>query len=111
MLVLLLTVAVGAVAAVTAQLRCVDAAREAARAVARGETTQSAVELASLAAPAGARISVGGDAERIVVTVTAEISIGGGLLPAVTVSGEAVALPEPTGSPAPPQIPPAGGPP
>ncbi|MDP9241529.1 MAG: pilus assembly protein, partial [Actinomycetota bacterium] len=36
-LVFLLAVALGAVGAVTAQLRCVDAAREGARAAARGE--------------------------------------------------------------------------
>lgn len=96
-LVLLLTVAVGTVSAVTAQMRCVDAAREAARAVARGESLESGIELAARAAPAGARIRVDSSAERIVVTVTAEVPIGGGLLPAVTVSGEAVARPEPTG--------------
>lgn len=96
-LVLLLTVAVGVVAAVTSQLRCVDAAREAARAVARGESAQSAIELASTAAPGGARISVASDAERIVVTVSADVPIGGGLLPAVTVRAQAVARPEPTG--------------
>ncbi len=96
-LVVLLTVAVGTMSAVTAQLRCVDAAREAARAAARGESMQAAVELAVLAAPAGARVAVDGGAERIVVTVTAEVQIGGGLLPAVTVRGEAVARPEPTG--------------
>lgn len=97
-LVVLLTVAVGTVSAVTAQLRCVDAAREAARAAARGESTQTAVELASRAGPAGARINVDSGVERIVVTVTAEVPIGGGLLPAVTVRGEAVAVPEPTGA-------------
>lgn len=98
MLVVLLTVAVGAVSAVTAQMRCVDAAREAARAAARGESMQTAVELASQAAPDGARIDVDLGGDRVVVTVTADIPIGGGFLPAVTVHAEAVALPEPTGA-------------
>jgi len=96
-LVVLLTVGVGAVSAVTAQMRCVDAAREAARAAARGESSQIAMELAVEAAPDGAQVSLDSGTERIVVTVTAEVPIGGGLLPAVTVRGEAVALPEPTG--------------
>lgn len=97
-LVLLLTVAVGTVAAVTAQLRCVDAAREGARAAARGESSAIAVELAERAAPDRAQVTVDIGTDRIVVTVTAQVPIGGGLLPAVTVTGVAVALPEPTGS-------------
>lgn len=96
-LVVLLTVGVGTVSAVTAQLRCIDAAREAARAAARGEAMQTVVELAARAAPEGAQVTVDHGAERIVVTVTAQVPIGGGLLPAVTVHGDAVALPEPTG--------------
>lgn len=95
-LVLLLAVGVGTVSAVAAQMRCIDAAREAARAAARGESTETAVELAARAAPAGADIAISLGEERIDVTVTAEVAIGGGLLPAVTVRGTAVALPEPT---------------
>ncbi len=95
-LVLLLAVGVGTVAAVAAQLRCIDAAREAARAAARGESMETAVELAVRAAPAGADVAISLGAERIDVTVTAEVVIGGGLLPAVTVRGTAIALPEPT---------------
>lgn len=97
-LVVLLTVAVGTVAAVAAQMRCIDAAREAARAAARGEPASTAIEIALRAAPEGAAASIEVGADRIVVTVTAEIPIGGGLLPAVTVSGEASALPEPSAS-------------
>lgn len=95
-LVLLLAVGVGTVAAVAAQLRCIDAAREAARATARGEPMDAALELAARAAPDGAQIAINSGADRIEVSVTAEVSIGGGLLPPVTVHGVAVALPEPT---------------
>lgn len=95
-LVLLLTVGVGTVGAVAGQLRCIDAAREGARAAARGEPLGTAVELAARAAPAGASVAINVGADRIDVTVTAEIDIGGGLLPPVTVQGTAVALPEPT---------------
>lgn len=95
---ILLTVAIGAVSAVTSQLRCIDAAREAARAAARGESMQVVVGLATRAAPGGARVEVVSGAEQVVVTVTAQVPIGGGLLPSVTVRGEAVAVPEPSGA-------------
>jgi len=95
-LVLLLGVGVGTVAAVTAQLRCIDAAREGARAAARGESVDIATELAGQAAPDGAEVTVSVGTERVTVTVTARVEIGGGLLPAVLVGGEAVALLEPT---------------
>lgn len=95
-LVLLLGIGVGTVAAVTAQLRCIDAAREGARAAARGETVGTATELAAQAAPEGAEVTVSVGEERVVVTVTARVEIGGGVLPTVLVMGEAVAVPEPT---------------
>ncbi|CAN5273418.1 TadE family type IV pilus minor pilin [soil metagenome] len=94
-LVLLLSVGIGALSAVTAQLRCVDAAREAARALARGEPVGSASELARAAAPDGATVGVAYGANRIVVTVRARTPIAGGLLPDVSVEGVAVAVPEP----------------
>lgn len=95
-LVLLLAVGVGTIAAVAAQLRCIDAAREAARATARGEAVQTARELAARAAPQGADIAIAVGTERVEVTVTATVSIGGGLLPPVRVTGTAVAVPEPS---------------
>lgn len=95
-LVLLLTVGVGTVGAVAAQLRCIDAAREAARATARGEPIDVVRELAGQAAPPGATVSIAAGSERIEVVVTAEVAIGGGLLPPVQVAGTAVAVPEPT---------------
>src|SRR5205085_12627019 len=52
--VLVLALGLGAVAAATAQLRCVDAARAGARAVARGETVAAAIAAARAAAAGGA---------------------------------------------------------
>jgi len=73
----LLFVLAGAVAAVVvvgAQLRCVDAAREAARAAARGDSAVVIGELAAAAAPAGALTEVGGDGDTVRVTVSATVS-------------------------------------
>lgn len=95
-LVLLLTVGVGTVGAVAAQLRCVDAAREVARAVARGEPAEAAIAVGVPAAPDGARFEVSVGPDLVVVTVSAEVSIAGGFLPSVQVHGDAVAVPEPT---------------
>lgn len=90
-LVLVLALAMGAIAAVGAQLRCVDAARETARLMARGEPVR-ARSVGESIAPSGARIQVGvvGDA------VTVEVSDGiAGRLPGLTVSATAVGVLEP----------------
>lgn len=94
-LVVLLTVGVGAVSAVTAQMRCVDAAREAARAAARGESSQIAMELAVEAAPDGAQVSLDSGTERIVVTVTAEVLIGADCCPRSRFVGRPSRCPSP----------------
>lgn len=94
----LLLVLAGAVAAVTvvgAQLRCVDAAREGARAAARGEDVAAARSLAAEAAPAGAQIAISVAEEQVHVVVSARISPLGPVPLHVTVSAEAVALVEP----------------
>jgi len=91
--VVLLAAAVTAVAAVTAQLRCVDAAREAALAAARGDA--GAVAAGHRLAPEGASITVGIGGERVRAVVTAEVQPFGGWLPALRVSATAVAEPEP----------------
>lgn len=94
-LVLLLAVALGAVGAVTAQLRCVDAAREGARAAARGEPAARAAGVAGQVAPPGAQVVVGpGGAGMVAVTVSSRVPLAGRLLP-VTVRGRAVAAVEP----------------
>ena len=80
-----------------AQVRVVDASREAARAVARGDDVASAEAVALRIAPDGARVRVEVGEARVVVTTSARVSGPGGLLaslPGVTVSAEAVALAE-----------------
>ena len=79
-----------------AQVRVIDASREAARAVARGDDVSSAEAVALRIAPDGARVRIEvGD--RVLVTTSARVSGPGGLLaalPGITVSSDAVALVE-----------------
>lgn len=92
-LILVLGAALGAVSVVSAQVRVQDAAREAARAAARGDP--SAVRrLVEQAAP-GARVAMGRAGQDIAATVRFTVRPLGGLLPAFTVSGRAVAAAEP----------------
>ncbi|MGY1621279.1 TadE family type IV pilus minor pilin [Geodermatophilus sp. SYSU D00965] len=98
----LLLVLAGAVAAVTvvaAQLRCVDAAREGARAAARGEAPALVVDLAGRAAPDGAVTTVVEDGTAVAVTVAAEVSPLGPLPLRLRVSATAVAQREPGAEP------------
>jgi hypothetical protein len=90
-LVVVVTLCVGAVLAVTAQVRCVDAAREAARLAARGDGG-SAESAASRVAPSGARIEVREEAGYVI----ARVSVDAALLPGLDVSAEAVAAVEET---------------
>jgi Flp pilus assembly protein TadG len=94
----LLLVLAGAVAAVTvvaAQLRCVDAAREGARAAARGEAAALVVDLAGRAAPDGAGTTVAENGTSVAVTVTAEVAPLGPLPLRLRISATAVAQREP----------------
>jgi Flp pilus assembly protein TadG len=80
-----------------AQVRVVDASREAARAVARGDDASTAEAVALRVAPEGAKVSIEAGDSRVVVTTTARVSGPGGLLaalPGATVTAEAVALVE-----------------
>lgn len=99
-LLLVLAAAVSAVVVVGAQLRCVDAAREGARAAARGEPVAAVHELAAHAAPDGATtdLDVG---ETVRVTVAATVEPLGPLLWRIEVSATATGLREPAagGSP------------
>lgn len=63
-----------------AQVQVVDAARETARAVARGDTVEQAVALGRQVAPAGAVVRVEPSGEDVVVTVTGRIDGPGGVL-------------------------------
>ncbi|MFI6331675.1 TadE family type IV pilus minor pilin [Micromonospora chersina] len=96
-LMLLLFAGLTAVNAVTTRAGCLDAAREAALAAARGEPGSAA---GSRYAPAGADISVTVAGDRVTVTVRAPVRSFGARLPRLTVSGTAVAAVEP-GSPGP----------
>ncbi len=86
------------VGAVTAQMRCVDAAREVARAIARGEQPGDARGLAGMLAPGSARVEVSEGEGLVRVTVRAPIRLPGTLgrvWPAVEVSGSATTVAEP----------------
>ncbi|WP_409331352.1 TadE family type IV pilus minor pilin [Trujillonella humicola] len=94
----LLLVLAGAVAAVTvvgAHLRCVDAAREGARAAARGDDIAAVRAVSAAAAPPGAATSVQVEGARVRVTVTARVPALGPLPLRVEVSATAVADLEP----------------
>lgn len=81
---------VGAVLAAVTQVRCVDAAREAARLAARGD--RGAAEVAARrVAPEGADISVRYEGGRVIALVASDTP----LLPALRLSAEAVAATEP----------------
>lgn len=79
------------------QLRCVDAARVAARALARGEDPARAAAAAQAAAPPGAGVSVRaqGDLVQVVVTARARTWPGAAARAGPTLRGEAVAWREP----------------
>ena len=80
-----------------AQVRVIDASREAARAVARGDDVGSAESVALRIAPDDARVRIEVSEGEVVVVTSARVSGPGGLLaslPGVTVSSEAVALVE-----------------
>ncbi len=80
----------GALLAVSAQIRCVDAAREAARLGARGDES-SAVAAARAVAPKGAEVTLRGEGNRVVASVTADTP----LLPLLELRADAVAVREP----------------
>ena len=89
-LVLMVLVALGAVTAARSQLECVDAAREAARAAARGESGHVA---AQRVAPPGSHVSVTVEEGTVRATVSVRVTIW--RLPGFDVSSTAVAAVEP----------------
>jgi Flp pilus assembly protein TadG len=95
-LMLLLFAALAAVNAVTVKMRCVDAAREAARAEARGE---SGIAAGQRSAPEGAAVSVGVDGDTVRATVRSPAPLLGTRLPGFTVTADAVAAVEPDATP------------
>jgi Flp pilus assembly protein TadG len=99
-LVVVIALSLWAVGAVSAQLRCVDAARLAARAVARGDDPGVAVSRAEAAAPPGATVRVAQSSGLVTVQVRAQRPLLGGVLAGagVEVSGTATADAEHAGA-------------
>lgn len=94
-LMVLLFAGIAAVSAVVAKAQCLDTAREAALAEARGETTSAAARIA----PDGASIQVGGDGESVTAIVSVRVEVLGGHLPGISVTATAVAAREPANGP------------
>ncbi len=79
------------------QLRMIDAARETARALARGDDRASAIALGARIAPEGARIAVTRSGDRFTVAAVGAVRGPGSLfdfVPAVQLRAESVALVE-----------------
>ncbi|MCW2716451.1 TadE family type IV pilus minor pilin [Pseudonocardia sp.] len=89
-LVVFLALALGALAAVTASIRCVDAARELARLAARGEPERGR-EVAAELAPDGALLDLQQDGDTVTSVVSAQLLHP---LP-LRIGGRAVAVAEP----------------
>ncbi|WP_227984784.1 TadE family type IV pilus minor pilin [Nocardia spumae] len=89
-LVVVVVLCLGALLAASMQIRCVDAAREAARLAARG-VESDALQTARRVAPPGAEVELRGEGEQIVATVRARAP----LLPMLRLRAEAVAAREP----------------
>jgi hypothetical protein len=89
-LVSVLMVCLAGIAAVSMEVRCIDAAREAARLAARGDE-RSAIDAARGVAPGGAAVQLRRDGEFVVATVVARSN----LLSALHIAATAVAAVEP----------------
>ncbi|MBB5871317.1 hypothetical protein F4553_004696 [Allocatelliglobosispora scoriae] len=83
---MLLMFGLTSVVAVTRQLRCLDAARDVALAVARGEDPPTL--------PAGSSVRISRDGDQVVAVVSAAVSLPGGRLPELTVTARATAAVE-----------------
>lgn len=97
MLLAVLALALSVLGALSAQLRCTDAATAAARAAARGESTATVRGLAGRLGPAGAAVEVRTGREEVEVVVRTSVRPLGLPLPPLTVQGRAVAATEPGG--------------
>ena len=89
---MVLVLCLAGVTAVSMQVRCVDAAREAARLAARGDE-RSAVDAARRIAPVGARVQLRREGDFVVATVVAHSK----LLPSLDIAAKAVSAEEPRG--------------
>jgi hypothetical protein len=88
-LVAVLVLCVAGLTAVSMQVRCIDAAREAARLAARGDEW-AALDVAHRIAPHAALVQVRRDGELVVATVTARSK----LLPRVAIAAEGISAAE-----------------
>ncbi|OBA71041.1 pilus biosynthesis protein TadE [Mycobacterium sp. 1554424.7] len=86
----MLVLCLAGVTAVSLQVRCVDAAREAARLAARGDD-RSALDTARRIAPVGSRVRIRRDGDFLVATVVAHSR----LLPSLDIAATAVSAAEP----------------
>jgi hypothetical protein len=89
-LVVVLILCVSGLTTVSMQVRCVDAAREAARLAARGDDG-AASGAAKRIAPDGAAVQLRPDGQFVVAIVTAKSPF----LPGITIAAEAIAAAEP----------------
>lgn len=89
-LVAVLVLCAGGLTAVAMQVRCIDAAREAARLAARGDETSAGTAVGSIG-PAGATLQLRRDGGFVVATVSGHSR----LLPGVAIRADAVAAIEP----------------
>ncbi|BBY33293.1 pilus assembly protein TadE [Mycolicibacter minnesotensis] len=91
-LVSVLVLCLAGISAVSAQIRCIDAAREAARLAARGDVSAVTVVVRQIA-PAGATVRLHSEGAMVVARVTARPI----LLPGLAIAAEAVSAAEPQG--------------
>lgn len=89
-MVVVLGMCVAGLTAVSMQVRCVDAAREAARLAARGDEGSASAAARGIG-PAGAVLQLRHDGEFVIATVTTKSP----LLPGISIAAEAVAAVEP----------------
>jgi hypothetical protein len=94
-LLLVLAGAVAVILVLAAQLRCVDAAREGARAAARGEDAEAVARIVREAGPDDARVSVSAGDRDVHVEVVADVAPLGPVPLRIEVSARAVARLEP----------------
>jgi hypothetical protein len=90
-LVAVLVLCLAGITAVSMQVRCIDAAREAARLAARGDE-RSAVAAARVVAPGGAVVQLRRDGQFVVATV----AVRSNLLPALRITATGVSVVEPS---------------
>lgn len=97
-LTLLLMIGMWAIGVVVANIRCVDAARDVARAAARGEPPEAVAAIGERSAPAGANVDINRHGPDVVVLVSADVRLDWpvlGALPPVRVKGMATIQTEP----------------